>query len=97
MSDQYDCFTVSDPNGRHNAQTQQLLDYIATQVETVLTFNVSDMKLAAHIDASYLSEPKSRSRAGGRFFLSIDSTKPQNNGAVLNISHIIKHVIPSAT
>ena len=33
-------------------------------------FNASDMKLAAHSDASYLREPKARSRAGGRFFLS---------------------------
>ena len=28
-------------------------------------------------------------------FLSIDLTVPQNNDAVLNISHIIKHVISS--
>ena len=39
-------------------QTQKLLYYIATQEEAVLTFNVSDMKLAAHSNASYLSEPK---------------------------------------
>ena len=36
-------------------QTQKLLDYIATQEEDFLTFNTSDMKLAAHNDASYLS------------------------------------------
>ena len=29
-------------------QTQQLLDYIATKEEAVITFNASDMKLAAH-------------------------------------------------
>ena len=39
-------------------QTQQLLDYIATQEESILAFNVSDMKLAAHSNASYLSKPK---------------------------------------
>ena len=77
-------------------QTQHLLDYIKTQEESVLTFNASDMKFAAHSDARYLSEPKSRSRAGGNFFLSSDSTIPQKNGVVLNISHIIKHVISSA-
>ena len=60
-------------------QDQQLLDYISTQEESVLTLNASDMKLAAHIDARYLSEPKARSRAGGHFFLSSDSTIPQNN------------------
>ena len=50
-------------------QTVQLLDYIATQGEAVLTYNASDTKLAVHSDASYLSEPKARSRAGGHFFL----------------------------
>ena len=35
--------------------TQHLLDYISTQEEAVLTFNASDMKLAAHSDASYQS------------------------------------------
>ena len=78
-------------------QTHQLLDYIATQEDAVLTYNASDMIRAAHSDASYLSEPKARSRAGGHFFLSSDSTIPQNNGAVLNIAHIIKHVMSSAT
>eukprot|EP00804_Cyclotella_cryptica_P019388 CCRYP_021122-RA/>CCRYP_021122-RA protein AED:0.40 eAED:0.40 QI:0/-1/0/1/-1/1/1/0/255 len=45
-------------------QTKQLLDYIATQDEAVLTYNASDMVLAIHSDASYLSEPAARSRAG---------------------------------
>ena len=74
-------------------QTRQLLDYLATQEEAVLTYNTR----AAHSDASYLSVPKARSRAGGHFFLSSDSTVPGNNGAVLNIAHIIKHVMTSAT
>ena len=78
-------------------QTQHLLDYIETQEDKLLTFNASDMKLAAHNDASYLSKPKARIRAGGHFFLSRDSTIPQKNGAVLKIAHIIKHVMSSAT
>ena len=78
-------------------QTLQLLDYIATQEEAVLTNSASDMKLAVHSDASYLSEPQARSRAGGHFFLSNEATIPANNGAVLNIVHIIKHVMTSAT
>jgi hypothetical protein len=77
--------------------TVQLLDYIATQEEAVLTYNASDMKLAVHSDASYLSGPKARSRAGGHFFLSGETVVPGNNGAVLNIAHIIKHVMSSAT
>ena len=55
------------------------------------------MVLAVHSDASYLSEPKARSRAGGHFFLSTNSIIPPNNGAILNIAHIIKHVMSSAT
>ena len=78
-------------------QTQQLLKYLASQEEAVLTYNASDMILAAHSDASYLSEPQARSRAGGHFFLSNNSNIPPNNGAILNIAHIIKHVMTSAT
>ena len=55
------------------------------------------MKLVAHSDASYLSKPKARIRAGGHLFLSSDSTTPQNNEAVINKAHIIKHVMSSAT
>ena len=77
--------------------TLQLLDYIATQKDAVLTFNASAMKLAVHSDVSYLSEPKARSGAGGHFFLSDETSVPGNNGAVLNIAHIIKHVMASAT
>ena len=78
-------------------QTKQLLDYIATQEEAVLTYHASNMKLAAHSDASYLSKPNTRSRVGGHFFLSSESTVPTNNGAVLNIGHIMNHVMSSAT
>ena len=78
-------------------QSLQLLDYIATQEEAVLTYSASDMKLAVHSDASYLSEPQAQSRAGGHFFVSNKATIPANNGAVLNIAHIIKHVMTSAT
>jgi len=72
--------------------THHLLDYLGTQEEAVLTFNASKMVLAAHSDASYLSETNAQSRVGGHFF-----TIPQNNGAVLNIAHIIKNVMSSAT
>jgi hypothetical protein len=78
-------------------QTKQLLDYLATQEEAIITYNKSEMILAIHSDASYLSEPKARSRAGGHFFLSYDTNTPPNNGAILNIAHIIKHVMSSAT
>ena len=78
-------------------QTMQLLDYLATQEDAALTYTASNMVLAVHSDASYLSEPKAQSRAGGHFFMSSNATIPQNNGTVLNIAHIIKLVMTSAT
>ena len=87
----------ANPTGETLKLTHHLLDYLGTQEEAVLTYNASKMVLAAHSDASYLSGPDARSRAGGRFFLSSDSTIPQNSGAILNIAHNIKHVMSSAT
>eukprot|EP00804_Cyclotella_cryptica_P001803 CCRYP_018346-RA/>CCRYP_018346-RA protein AED:0.51 eAED:0.44 QI:0/-1/0/1/-1/1/1/0/256 len=78
-------------------QTLQLLDYLATQEEAVLTYHASDMVLTAHSDASYLSEPQARSQAGGHFFLSSNADIPPNNGAILNNAHIIKHIMASTT
>jgi hypothetical protein len=79
-------------------QTLQLLDYLATQEDAELSYHVNDMVLAVHSNASYLSEPsKAHSRACGHFFLSSITTVPPNNGAVLNIVHIIKIGMSSAT
>jgi hypothetical protein len=55
------------------------------------------MVLAVHSNASYLSKAKAQSRAGGHFFLSSNTTVPPNDGAVLNIAHIIKNIMSSAT
>ncbi len=77
-------------------QTLQLLDYLATQEDAVLSCHASDMVLAVHSNTSYLSKPKTRSRAGGHFFLSNDTTIPPNNQAVLNIVHIIKNIMSLA-
>jgi hypothetical protein len=81
-----------------NRQTQQkktmelckkFLDFMATQEEAILTYHASKMVLAIHSDASYLSEPKSCSQAGGHMFMAGNEEIPFNNGAVLNISQII--------
>jgi hypothetical protein len=72
------------------------LDYMASQEEAVLTYKASDMVLVIHSDASYLSDPKARSRAGGHMFMSANNEIPTNNGAVLNISQIIRAVMSSA-
>ena len=72
------------------------MDYAATHPDAVLTYRRSDMQLAVHSDASYLSELKARSRAGGHFFLASDVPIPANNGAVLNTANLIKTVMSSA-
>jgi hypothetical protein len=63
-------------------QTLQLLNYLATQEDAVLSYYASSMVLAVHSNTSYLSEPKACSRAGKHFFLSSNTTVPPNNGAV---------------
>ena len=78
-------------------QTLQLLDYPAAQEDTVLSYHASNMVLAVHSNARYLSKLKVRSRAGGHFFLSSNKAVPPNIGAVLNIAHIIKNIMSSAT
>jgi len=88
---------LSKPTTDMMQQTFQLLEYLATQEDAVISYHASNMVLAVHSDASHLSEPKARSRAGGHFFLSSDTTIPPNNGTVLNIAHIIKNVMSSAT
>ncbi len=75
---------------------KQFLNYPATHQDAILTYKSNDMVLVVHSDASYLSEPKARSQAGGHFFLSLDTENPINNGAVLNIAQLIKAVMSSA-
>jgi hypothetical protein len=87
----------SKPTEDTMCHTQQLLDYLATQEDAILTYDASNMILAVHSNASYLSKPKAQSQAGGHFFLSSDMPIPPNNRVVLNIAHIIKHVMSSAT
>jgi len=76
--------------------TKQFLDYMSTMEEAILTFHMSDMVLAIHSDASYLSEPNARSQAGGHMFMAGKENIPRNNGVVFNISQIIKAVMSSA-
>ena len=63
------------PTHRTMQHTYQLLDYIASQEDAVVTYHASEMILAAHSDASYLSERGARSRAGGHFYLSEDKPR----------------------
>jgi hypothetical protein len=74
---------------------KQFLDYMAMQEDAILTYHTSNMVLAIHSDASYLSEPTSCSRAGGHMFMAGKDNIPFNNGAVLNISQKIRAVMSS--
>ena len=64
------------PTEETRKRAQQLLDYLATQEDAIVTYCASDMVLAVHSDASYLSESNARSRVGGHFFLSSDDPIP---------------------
>ena len=82
----------------------KLLNYAATHPDAAILFKASKMILHIHSDASYLSEPKARSRAGGYFFLSDDTdatqqgpTSPMLNGAIHIVSSIMGNVMASAT
>jgi hypothetical protein len=56
------------------------------------------MILHIHSDASYFSENKVKSRAGGFFYMGSDTKtgKKLTNGAILIISKVLKHVMSSA-
>ena len=47
----------------------KLLNYAASHPDAKVRFHTSKMQLHIHSDASYLSEPKARSRSGGYYFL----------------------------
>ncbi len=73
-----------------------LLDYVAMYPNDGIVYRASDMVLCAHVDASYLNETKSCSRAGARIYLLEDDPIPCFNGAVLTIATIIKCVMALA-
>ena len=77
-------------------KVKQLLDYKAMHPDAVITYQVSDMVLAGHSDASYISETKYRSRSGEYFFMYNNTSFPPNNGTLLVIDKIIKKVMSSS-
>jgi hypothetical protein len=86
----------------------KLLNYAFSNPEAPILYKSSDMTLHVSSDASYLTAPKSRSRAAGYHFLSsklADPTKPPlatdpdppNNGTIDVFCHIMREVLSSAT
>jgi hypothetical protein len=77
-------------------KVKQYLDYAFTHPDTIVTYQASDMVLAAHSDASYLSEAKACSQAGGHFFMSSDTPCPHNKrGPHYCLNHQGSHVLGS--
>jgi hypothetical protein len=75
-----------------------LLDYCSTHPESTVRYVASDMQLKIHSDASYLSEPKAKSRIGGYFYLGNNKNspkKPLSNGPLLCHTTVLKHVLSS--
>ena len=87
------------------ADTLWLLNYAATQPNATIRYTASDMVFHIHSDASYLSEPRARIRAGGHYFLGDicpdmskpPTTRPRLNGAIHSISRIMSNVMGSAS
>jgi hypothetical protein len=75
---------------------QQLLDYFATHPNAGIHYKACAMILAVHTKASYLSEQNGTSRASAHFYLTNHEDKEFNNGAILTLSSIIKHIMSSA-
>lgn len=68
-------------------------------------FSASDMALHANSDVSYLSLPKTRSRARRHYYLSdlsyeppkVQTTAPKSNRPVFTVCHILRHIMTSST
>jgi hypothetical protein len=78
----------ANPTRNTMIKVKQFLDYASTHPNAIVTYQASDMVLAAQSDASYLSKANACSQAGGHFFMSSDTPRPNNNGVVLTIAQI---------
>ena len=78
-------------------EVKHFVDNFATHPDSGVRFVPSDMILALHSDASYNSEPRSKSRVAGQYYLSNINNENFNNGTVLKLSKIIKHVLTSSS
>ena len=80
-------------------QIKQLLDYLATLPNAKIKFYASKMILNVHSDASYLSEPRAKSRVAGVYFMGDvpEDGKPiLLNGNIFIVCSMLKFVVASA-
>ena len=71
------------------ADTNRLFQYASRWLNAKMRIRASDMQLQTHSDASYLSETKARSRAGGFFFLGHCEPGATPNAPVAYLSTIL--------
>ncbi len=76
-------------------RAHRFIQRAATYPDAMLVYHASDMQLRVSSDASYLSEPKSRSRAGGVHYLS-NHNDDLISGAIEVMSQVIKSVVSGA-
>jgi hypothetical protein len=76
----------------------KFLNYCTTHPNATIRYKASDMILRVHSDASYLSESKAHSCAGGLFYMGSDDIGNDTlNGAILASTSIMKPVLSSAS
>jgi hypothetical protein len=86
------------PTKNTRQRVEQFLDYMWTHPDAIIRYRASDMILNVHSDASYLSAPRARSRAGGYFFLGslpIDGNPIKLNVAIHITCTILKLIAAS--
>jgi hypothetical protein len=81
-----------------NLKLLQLLNYAASHPDASIRYSASEMILNIHSNDGYLNDTEAIRRAGGHFFM---SSKPkygqqQHNGALLNLSKILRMVVASS-
>ena len=76
---------------------ERFFQYASRWKNNVMRIHASDMKLNVHSDASYLSETKSRSRAGAFMYMGDKFIDGRPNAPVSYLSVIISTVVDSAT
>jgi hypothetical protein len=84
------------PTENVRAAATFLLDHVGTYPDASVIIRASDMFLRVHSDASYLSEPRARSRAGGYHYLGWADDPVAINGAVHVHCSILDNVMSSA-
>ena len=78
-------------------ETKELLSYLASEEDAPLNYKSSNIVLASKSDIRYLILTLIHSLALEHFGLSFNAKISPNNGAILNIAHMIKHIMGSAT